>query len=47
MSLVPDAWLPEGKADEQRGRYVEVLLERVAAPHAWLDDVEVHRAQRV
>jgi hypothetical protein len=43
VSLVPSSWLPA----EDRESYVEVLLDRVAVPHAWLDDVEVHRAQRV
>jgi hypothetical protein len=44
-SLVPSVWLASGGVP--RETYVEVLLERVAAPQRWLDDVEVHRAQRV
>jgi hypothetical protein len=49
--LVPDSWLEGdetfGSPDEARRAYVDVLLARVAAPHTWLDAVEVLRAARV
>jgi hypothetical protein len=49
--LVPDGWL-EGDdtfptPSAARRAYVEVLLERAAAPQTWLDAVEVLRAARV
>jgi hypothetical protein len=49
--LVPDEWLLGDEtyptAVEVRRAYVSVLLARVAAPHTWLDAVEVLRAARV
>jgi hypothetical protein len=49
--LVPDHWLTTDEwfdsASAARLAYSQVLAERVAAPHTWLDAVEVHRALRV
>jgi hypothetical protein len=51
VALVPDEWLADedgfGSPAEVRQAYVDVLLARVRAPHAWLDAVEVARAVRV
>jgi hypothetical protein len=50
-ALVPDGWLAEepGAPSPQdlRGRYRDVLLERVHSSAAWLPDVEERRAARV
>jgi hypothetical protein len=50
-ALVPDGWLAgdddyPAPADARRA-YVDTLLARAAAPHTWLDAVEVLRAARV
>ncbi len=51
LAAVPDGWLADepgfADADDVRAAYAEVLLERVAAPEAWLDAVEVARAAHV
>jgi hypothetical protein len=51
VALVPDEWLADedgfGSPAEVRQAYVDVLLARAHAPHAWLDAVEVARAVRV
>ena len=50
-ALVPDEWLTTDERFESpaqaRLAYAEVLIDRVAAPHTWLDAVEVQRALRV
>jgi len=49
--LVPDGWLTTDdqfeSASDARLAYTQVLTDRVAAPHTWLDAVEVQRAARV
>ncbi len=49
--LVPDEWLADepgfASVPDVRAAYAEVLLQRVAAPEAWLDAVEVARAAAV
>jgi hypothetical protein len=51
LDAVPDGWLQDepGFSDVEAVRlaYLDVLLERVSTPHAWLDAVEVTRAAHV